>query len=176
MFSFTHLTLKKILQKQNIMKTLLKISTVLMLVVLVNSCAKQDASAILSNESLRSAIMGKIAGDHEMSMQMMDTLMNNTHGKMMLMGNQKMMQMLMGNQEMMQSMMKENPEMMNSMMSTEHSRWNMMDHMFSRANTDNEFYKEMQKYMTSHSNMMDMMQGMMGNSMHSSMMNSGMMH
>jgi len=62
-------------------------------------------------------------------------------------------------------------------MSNENSRMSMMNQMFSKAHSDEEFYNEMQKYMNNHSDMMNMMNGMMNGNMHGGMMNhSNMMH
>jgi hypothetical protein len=50
---------------------------------LVASCSYQDGASILANNNLRKEIMNSIAGNHEMSMEMMDAMMNNEYGKMM---------------------------------------------------------------------------------------------
>ena len=53
----------------------------------------------------------------------------------------------------------------------------MMNHMFSKAYSDEKFYNEMQRYMNNHSDLMNMMNGMMDGNMYSGLMNhSNMMH
>jgi len=133
------------------MKTLVKITVVVAITSLVASCSQQDAASILANNNLRKDIMTSIAGNHEMSMEMMDAMINNEHGKMMMQGNTKMMNMMMGNQEMMQSMMKENPELMH----------NMMDAMMNATDGDSTNMMYMYHEIKDHPKMMGMMQNMM---------------
>lgn len=133
------------------MKVLVKILGLAMIAIVATSCQRQSAEAILANETQQQAIMDSIANDHNMSMKMMNTMMNNDHSKMMLMGNKDMMKMMMGNQEMMQSMMQENPEMMN----------NMMGMMMNAAKGDSSRMMSMCQKIIGNPQMSGMMQNMM---------------
>jgi len=135
---------------KKVMKTLIKISAVLVILIFVTaSCKQQDAATILANKSLRNEIMTSIAGNHEMSMEMMNAMMNNEHGKMMLQGNTQMMKMMMGDQKTMQNMMKENPELMH----------NMMNAMMNAVEGDSTNMKYMRQQMMDHPQMMAVMNG-----------------
>ena len=62
------------------------------------------------------AIMDTIANDSNLSIEMMEAMMNNENSKMMIMGNENMTSMMMQNQGTMMKMMQNNPAMMQSMM------------------------------------------------------------
>src|SRR5665647_816798 len=69
---------------------------------------------ILSNQDTKKAIMDTIANDSNLSVEMMEAMMNNENSKMM-MGNEKMTSIMMQNQGIMMKMMQNN---MNGMMET----------------------------------------------------------
>ena len=95
------------------MKTLQKITLFIALIALFASCQPStDVTKILSNQDTKKAIMDTIANDSNLSVEMMETMMN---GKMM-MENEKMTSMMMQNQGIMMKMMQNNPAMMQSMM------------------------------------------------------------
>ena len=95
------------------MKTLQKITLFIALIALFASCQSgTDVTKILSNQNTKKAIMDTIANDSNLSVEMMETMMN---GKMM-MENEKMTSMMMQNQGTMMKMMQNNPAMMQSMM------------------------------------------------------------
>jgi len=99
------------------MKTLKKITLLIALIALFASCqSSTDVSKILSNQDTKKAIMDTIANDNKLSIEMMETIMNNENSKMLMMGNEKMTSMMMQNQETMMKMMQNNPAMMQSMM------------------------------------------------------------
>jgi len=95
------------------MKTVQKITLFIALIALFASCQPStDVTKILSNQDTKKAIMDIIANDSNLSVEMMEAMMN---GKMM-MGNEKMTSMMMQNQGTMMKMMQNNPAMMQSMM------------------------------------------------------------
>ncbi len=99
------------------MKTLQKITLIIALVALLASCqTRTDVNKILSNQDTKKAIIDTIANDSNLSIEMMEAMMNNENGKMMLMGNEKMTTIMMKNQGTMMKMMQNNPAMMQSMM------------------------------------------------------------
>ncbi len=136
------------------MKTLLKVTLILVLVTLFNSC-QSDSKDILSNKEMRMGIMDSIANNHEMSTEMMNKVVNSEHGKMTIQGNSKLMMMMTGNTDAMGKMLKENPAMMQNMMSS------MMD----AAKGDSTMMSGMVKSMMGNPQMMKMMQMMMGGNM-----------
>lgn len=99
------------------MKTLKKITLLIALIALFASCqSNTDVNKILANQDTKKAIMDTIANDSNLSVDMMEVMMNNENSKMMMMGNEKMTMMMMENHGTMMKMMKENPAMMQSMM------------------------------------------------------------
>lgn len=59
--------------------------------------------------------MDTIANDSNLSIEMMEAMMNNENRKMMIMGNEKMT-MMMGDHASMMKMLKDNPAMMQGIM------------------------------------------------------------
>jgi len=99
------------------MKTLQKITLYIAIIALFASCQTgTDVNKILSNQDTKMAIMDTIANDINLSVEMMETMMNFDNSKMMLMRNEKMAMMMMQNQGSMLKMMENNPAMMQSMM------------------------------------------------------------
>jgi len=99
------------------MKTLQKITLYIAIIALFASCQTgTDVNKILSNQDTKMAIMDTIANDRNLSVEMMETMMNFDNSKMMLMRNEKMAMMMMQNQGSMLKMMENNPAMMQSMM------------------------------------------------------------
>jgi len=85
------------------MKRLKKITLFIALITLFASCQSgTDATKILSNQNTKKAIMNSIANDSNLSVEMMETMMN---GKMMMQNQGTMMKMMQNNPAMMQSMM-----------------------------------------------------------------------
>ena len=85
------------------MKSLKKITLFIALIALFASCQSgTDATKILSNQDTKKAIMNSIANDSNLSVEMMETMMN---GKMMMQNQGTMMKMMQNNPAMMQSMM-----------------------------------------------------------------------
>lgn len=123
------------------------------LISLFASCqSTSDPKQLLSNKETRKEIIGIIANDSEMAKEMMEAMMNNTNGKMMMQGNQKMSMMMMEDHAMMMKMMKENPTMMHSMMAD----------MMEACKGDSSMMSGMCKTMMGNQPMMDMMQRMKG--------------
>jgi len=99
------------------MKTLQKITLYIAIVALFASCQTgTDVNKILSNQDTKMAIMDTIANDSNLSVEMMETMMNRENSKMMMMRNDKMAMIMMQNQGSMLKMMQNNPAMMQSMM------------------------------------------------------------
>lgn len=99
------------------MKTLQKITLFIAIVALFASCQTEtDVNKILSNQDTKKAIMDTIANDSNLSIEMMEAMMNNENSKMMMMGNEKVTMMMMEDHVSMMKMMKDNPAMMQSMM------------------------------------------------------------
>ena len=99
------------------MKTLKKITLLIALIALFASCqSNTNVNKILANQDTKKAIMDTIANDSNLSVDMMEVMMNNENSKMMMMGNEKMTSMMMQNQGTMMKMMQNNPAMMQSMM------------------------------------------------------------
>ena len=99
------------------MKTLQKITLIIALVALLASCQTgTDVNKILSNQDTKKAIIDTIANDSNLSIEMMEAMMNNENSKMMMMGNEKMTMMMMEDHASMMKMMKDNPHMMQGMM------------------------------------------------------------
>ena len=101
------------------MKTLQKITMIIAFFALIASCqSSPDVNKILSNPVTKKTIIDKIADDSNLSKEMIDALMNNNNGKMMMLGSDKMtIMMIKENQGKMMKLMKDNPDMMKSMMS-----------------------------------------------------------
>ena len=99
------------------MKIVQKIALFIALIALFASCQTgTDINKILSNQETKKAIMDTIANDNNLSVEMMETMMNFDNSKMMMMRNEKMAMMMMQNQGSMLKMMENNPDMMQSMM------------------------------------------------------------
>jgi len=101
------------------MKTLQRITLLVVLVALIVSCqSSTDVSKIFSNPDTKKAILDKVANDSNLSKEMVETMMNSNNGKLMLLGNDNLtMSEMMENHGKMMKMMKDDPSMMKSMMS-----------------------------------------------------------
>lgn len=135
------------------MKTLQKITMFIAIVALFASCqSNTDVTKILANQETKQAIMDTIANDSNLSVEMMETMMNSENSKMMMMGNEKMTMMMMGNQGTMMNMMQNNPAMMQSMMTG----------MIEACNRDSAMMSSMCSAMLKNPQMMEMMHKNMG--------------
>jgi len=135
------------------MKTIQKFALTIALIALFTSCqSSSDPKQLLANKETRKEIIGKIANDSEMAKEMMEAMMNNTNGKMIMQGNKKMSMMMMEDHATMMEMIKENPGMMQSMMSD----------MMEACKGDSSMMAGMCKTMMGNQQMMDMMQKMKG--------------
>lgn len=144
------------------MKALKQFAVSILLMTLFASCqTKTEIKNLLSNADTRKEIMDSISNDHALSKKMMESMMNNMHGKMAMLGDEKMATMMMENHETMMKMMKDNPAMMHGMMST------MMD----MCKNDSTMMAGMCKTMMANPQMMDMMQKMKGGNMNMGKMN-----
>lgn len=115
--------------------------------VFLTACNQQPSTeAVLENESQRQEIMETIADDHDLMMEMHQTMMNSEHGKMMMMQDEGMMQMMMGNKAMMKKMM-DKPEM----------RQQMIQNMMQRMEQDSTMQQRMTGMMANHKGMMKSM-------------------
>jgi len=138
------------------MKTLKKITLLIALIALFASCqSNTDVNKILANQDTKKAIMDTIANDSNLSVDMMEVMMNNENSKMMMMGNEKMTMMMMENHGTMMKMMKDNPAMMQSMMTG----------MMEICKGDSTMMSSMCKTMMENPQMMDMMHKKMGGKM-----------
>ena len=138
------------------MKTLKKITLLIALIALFASCqSNTDVNKILVNQDTKKAIMDTIANDSNLSVDMMEVMMNNENSKMMMMGNEKMTMMMMENHGTMMKMMKDNPAMMQSMMTG----------MMEICKGDSTMMSSMCKTMMENPQMMDMMHKKMGGKM-----------
>lgn len=102
-----------------IMKTMKQFILVTILIALplfLSGQSNPDIKQILSDSETRKGIMDIIANDSIMSMEMMETMMNNKNCKMMMQGNEKITMMTMENQGTMMKIMKDNPSMVKNMM------------------------------------------------------------
>ena len=98
------------------MKPLLKITLFIAFVAVFASCqSSTDVKQIFSNQDTKKAIMDTIANDSNLSIEMMEAMMNNENSKMMMMENEKLTMMMMEDHASMMKMMQNNPEMMQSM-------------------------------------------------------------
>lgn len=135
------------------MKTLQKITLVVALITIFSSCQTgTDINQVLSKPETRKAIMDSIANNSSMSQEMLETMMNNKSGKMMIQGNEKMIGMMMENYGAMKKMLKENPTMMQS----------MMTEMIEASKGDSSVMSSMLKTMMGNEQMMGMIGNMMG--------------
>lgn len=99
------------------MKAIQKITLIIATVALFASCQTgTDVNKLLSNQDTKMAIMDTIANDSSLSIEMIEAMMYNENGKMMMIGNEKMTTMMMKNQGTMMKMMQNNPALMQSMM------------------------------------------------------------
>lgn len=127
------------------MKNPQKFLGLIVLIALITSC--QSPKQVLTQSESRMEVMNNIASDHAMSKEMMDAIMNEDHGKMLMHDRMKIM---MNDQSMMTKMMKDNPEMKKRMMST----------MMENAKSDTTMMSEMCKSMMENPQMMEMMEKM----------------
>lgn len=138
------------------MKKLQKITLIIALVALFASCQTgTDVNKILSNQDTKKAIIDTIANDSNLSIEMMEAMMNNENSKMMMKGNDKMTMMMMEDHGTMMKMMKENPAMMQSMMTG----------MMETCKNDTAMMSSMCKNMMENPEMMEMMHKKMGGKM-----------
>jgi len=138
------------------MKTLQKVVLTIALMTLIYSCqSNSNLKKELSSKETRKGIIDTIANNNEMSMEMMDAMMNSKNGKMMMQENEKMMRMMTENKDAMGKMMKNNPDMMK----------NMMLNMMESSKEDTSMMSGMCKTMMRNSQMMNMMQKRMGGNM-----------
>jgi len=94
------------------MKTLKRITLLIVLTALFASCqSSTDVNKILANQGTKEAIMDTIANDSNLSVEMMEAMMNSENSNMM-MGNEKMATLMMQNQGAIMKMMQNNPAMM----------------------------------------------------------------
>jgi len=136
------------------MKTLKKITLLIALIALFASCQSNiNVNKILANQDTKKAIMDTIANDSNLSVEMMDAMMNSENGNMM--GNEKMTTLMMQNQGTMLKMMQKNPAMMQS----------MMNGMMEICKGDSTMMSSMCKTMMENPQMMDMMHKKMGGKM-----------
>lgn len=127
------------------MKTLQKFTGLIALIALFASC--QTPKQVLSESDSRMQIMNDIAQNHDMSKEMMETIMIGDHGKMLM---HERMNAMMEDKSMMQKMMKNDPEMSKRMMSV----------MMETAKADTTMMSQMCKSMMESPEMMDMMKKM----------------
>ena len=135
------------------MKKIQKFALAIALITLFTSCqSSSDPKQLLANKETRKEIIGTISNDSEMAKEMMEAMMNNPNGKMMMHGNQKMSMMMMEDHATMMKTMKDNPAMMQGMMSD----------MMEACKGDSSMMAGMCKTMMGNQQMMDMMQKMKG--------------
>lgn len=147
------------------MKIIRKIIPAIALIsMLLSSCqSSPDTEHLLSNKETRQEIMGAVANDPDMTNEMMEAIMNNSGGKMMVMGNHKMT--MMEDHAAMRDMMRDNPVMMH----------HMMTDMLEACKGDSSLMSGMCKSMMENQQMMNMMQQMNGTNGNMRMME-GMQH
>jgi hypothetical protein len=134
------------------MKNTIKIATLLMITGFFTACQQpRSTEQVLAEEPQRKEVMQTIVNNPEMMTEMVDMMMNNEQGKMMMSGNKDMMGMLMGNQQMMQDMVKENPDIMQ----------NMMQNMMQMCQNDSSQCNQIAEMMSGNPAMMQSMMGMM---------------
>lgn len=134
------------------MKNTITIAILLMIAGFFTACQQaRSTDQALADEPQRKEVMQTIANTQEMMTEMLDMMMNNEQGKMMMSGNKEMMGMVMGNQEIMQDMIKENPAMMQ----------NMMKNMMNMCQNDSVQCNQMAEMMSDNPLLMRSMMGMM---------------
>lgn len=95
------------------MRNTIKIATLLLITGFFTACQQPgNTDQVLADEQQRREVMQNIVNNPEMMTEMVDMMMNNEQGKMMMSGNKDMIGMMMGNQQTMWDMMNENPAMM----------------------------------------------------------------
>jgi len=109
------------------------IVSALLLTIGCNSAGNIDK--LLENQITRQEVFDKITTDHEMMTQLMESMMNSEHSKMMMKEHEGMKDMMMGDGEMM-NMMKDKPDMMHGMMSEMMKDEKMMGHMMQMMNKE----------------------------------------
>src|SRR5665647_534138 len=135
------------------MKTVQKITLFIALIALFASCQPStDVTKILSNQDTKKAIMDIIANDSNLSVEMMETMMDSENSIMMMRGNEKMTSMMMQNQGIMMKMMQNNPAMMQS----------MMNGMMETFKGDTAMMSSMSSFMLKNPQMMNMIHKNMG--------------
>lgn len=134
------------------MKNTTKIATLLMLTGFFTACQQpKNIEEVLADEPQRKEVMHTIVNNQDMMKEMVDMMMNNEQGKMMISGKKEMMGMMMGNQQMMQDMVKDNPEVMEK----------MMQNMMQMCQEDSSKCNQMAEMMSGNHEMMKSMTGMM---------------
>jgi len=115
-------------------KTISLFLTITSGLLLITSCNNAvNVDQLLQDKTTRQQVFEKIAADHEMMTEFMETSMKNEHGKMMMMGNDGMNKMMSGEGNMMK-MMKDKPEMMHNMMGEMMKDGKMMGNMMHMMN------------------------------------------
>lgn len=133
------------------MKILQKVVLFIALMILISSCkSDSDTGQILSKKDARKVIIDSIANNSEMTKEMMEAMMNNKNGKMMIQGNEKMTSIMMENRSTMMKMLKNNPDMMKRMLAD----------MLETAKSDSVMMYGMYQTMLGNQQMMNMMQKM----------------
>ena len=125
------------------MKTLKKMTFIIALIALFASCqSNTDVNKILANQGTKEAIIETIANDSNLSVEMMEAMMNSENSKMMMQNQGTMLKMMQNNPAMMQSMMngmmetvKGDTAMMSSMCSTILNNPQMMDMIHKKMGT-----------------------------------------
>ena len=134
------------------MKSTAKIATLLMITGFFTACQQpRSIEQVLADEPQRKEVMQTIVNNQDMMTEMVDMMMNNEQGKMMMSGKKEMMGMMMGNQQMMQDMLKENPDIMQK----------MMQNMMQMCQDDSSQCNQMAEMMSGNHAMMQSMMGMM---------------
>ena len=128
-----------------------KIALAVSLIAMITSCKTiLDPKQTLSNKETRMQIMETIANDSSMSKEMMEAIMTNSNGMVMMQNHESMMKM-----------MKDDPGVMQGMMSG----------MMEACKNDSNMMSGMCKTMMGNPQMMDMMQKMKGKNMEMGKMN-----
>jgi len=125
------------------MKTLKKMTFFIALIALFASCqSNSDVNKILANQATKEAIMKTIANDSNLSVEMMEAMMNSENSNMVMQNQGTMLKMMQNNPAMMQSMMngmmetvKGDTAMMSSMCYTILNNPQMMDMIHKKMGT-----------------------------------------
>lgn len=130
------------------MKTIISLT---LITGVLSACQQTDVSALLKNEDTRNEVFDAIVAEHEYAQQLMATMMEDDHTKMLMKGNADMMGMMMSDNDQMISMMKDKPDMMH----------NMMGNMMNMANMDSSMCTHMMTMMKDKPKVMGQMMDMM---------------